>query len=86
MGRVLEVRGFVVPIHVNEDGEGLHVHVFKSGRSYRVRLRAGNAELMDEQVVHRFRSEARRATIIVNEHLGECWEEWLQCHGRKPRF
>jgi len=85
MGRVVEVRGYVVRVHHLEDGEGPHVHVFKGGRSYRVRLRDGCSELMDEAELHRFRSEARQAKVIVNEHLRECWEEWLRCHGRKRR-
>lgn len=82
MGRVAEVRGFVIRVHRCEDGDGPHVHVFKPGRVYRVRLLVGDAEYIDSAGERRTRSEIRMAVKIARDNLKACWREWLQCHGR----
>jgi hypothetical protein len=86
VGRVVEVRGYVVRVHLREDGDGPHVHVFKGGRDYRVRLLPDGAELMTRggrEIAQR--SEARIALAIVRKHLANCWEEWFGCHGQNLR-
>lgn len=81
MPTVVLIRGFRVRVHFNEDGEAPHVHVFKDGREYRVRLLDDGAELMTVGGHEKCTAaEARVAVQIVEAHLIECWIEWKSWH------
>ena len=81
MPTVVVFRGFRVRVHFVEDGEGPHVHVFKGGREYRIRLLSHAAVLMTDGGREKATAaEAREAVRIVEQHLLDCWREWLKWH------